>query len=696
MNTCHSKRLGERKGVALILVIGMLALMMILGVTFSIFMRSERAAAGNFRSDVQNRELLNVALARAIDGIEGSVGNTMFPSWDVCQSVGGSVNAEALQGNSISNWIPWSVLAATNPSPQWVDVGTQGGQVSWLVLNCSGLLDVNYAGGGSRASGTNVSEIQLASLPEIGTATNASALVASRPYATIQELGVKAGASLSGLPQNLVTYSMFPTNYTGGADLGLVDLSGDVADPLRKVAIIASLQKGMTGAGASDPNFIYKGLLYYVDPSPMPLNVDDLGTPLSKSVPMINEVSVTNYGQIVGGNYRTFCEVDVEWFYPFVKQSSNAFNIVCDVQVDGGATAAKYVPASKPAWSKTAYPSAIGPGPLVYGPVKFLWFSNPTSYSTGDTVKLSFKVGVKVALAPGAANIVDSVPYPYLPASYFSMNGSAFSVAGASMSGGIQGYECMDARFNWNTQGGGSPAQWMPYTPVLNPIGTMGTINYYTKKKCATSLDLMAMYLAGQPLQDVGELAYLMRTGTQPNNGLVPLVNVFTNSTSAIDRVLDYFYMSQVSTNRRGFVNVNSRSPDVLKSVFAGLPKEAYPGAGGTLVSLVEASNLATALMAVNQTPISRMSDYGANTAFFSIIDSPPGSLTPFQQQAVLRESAGLFHYRQNYFIILLYARSGKGVGNGVSAVAEIWRDPVANAQGQHPWFLRQFKILNN
>ena len=699
MKTCRTRICGDRAGVALILVIGMLALMMVMGVTFAIFMRSERTAAGNFRADVQNRELLQVALGRALDAIEGNVGNTVYPSWDILQSTGsGGTNQNALAG-SVTNWIPASVIAGTNVMPQWVSIPSQAGQYSWVVLNCSGLLDVNNAGGGDRASGTNVSEIQLSALSEVGTPANVAMLAASRPYETLQELGIKAGAAISGSPQNLVTYSNFPTNYTGGADLALVDLSGDITKPERQASIIAALQKGMTGAGATDPNFIYKGLLYYVDPSPLPLNTDDLGTPLSKSVPMINEVSVTNYGRIVNGNYQTYCEVDVEWFYPFVKQTAKTFNIVCDIQVDRGTTDPKYVPASKTDWSKSAQSvsaSPTGPGPCIYGPVKFLWFSPPSPFSTGDTVKLSFKIGVKVTLAPGTANIVDSVPYPYTSDKYFTMNGSAFNIANSAMSGGVQGFECMDSRFNWNTQGGGSPPQWMPYTAPLNTVGTMGGINYYTKTKCAASLDLMAMYLAGEPLHNVGELAFLMRTATQPNRGLVPLVNVFTNSATAVDRVLDYFYISQVSTNRRGFANVNSRSPDVLKSVFTGLLKEAYPGAGGTPVSTVEASRLATALMAASQTPISRMSDYGTNTAFFSIIDNPSGSLTPFQQQAVLRESADLFHYRQNLFVILLYGRSSASAGSGIRAVAEIWRDPVANSQGCHPWFLRQFKQFSN
>ena len=681
-------RTGDRRGVALILVIGMLALMMVLGVTFSIFMRSERNAAGNFRDGVQKRELLQVALARAIDAIETSIGSAVYPSWDILQSGGSAdVNSSALAG-SVSNWIPWSVLAATNVSPKWCacPAGTSGIRYSYLVLNCSGLLDANYAGGGTRGSGTNVVELQTASLPEIGTAANAAALAGNRPFETLQELGVKAGSALSGLPMDLVVYSNFPTNYSGGADLGLVDLSGNVAALQgRKASIITALNN--SGIPAADQSFIFNNLLYYVDTTSDPMKPDDLGTPLTKSVPMINEVRVTNSVIMAGaGKCTTLVQVDVEWFYPFVKASADNFNIVCDVEIIGVTpTKGIYVPPFIVSQSKPGYTAGlVGP---CYDRAQFSISMPPVTFTTNDTVQLAFKIGAKVMRG---VTLVDATPYPYASAGYFSVTGTVMTLP-TILSGGEKGFECIDPRFNWNASSVGG--QWVPYTP-LNASGTIKSKNWITGQLFPNKY--LGMYVAGGPLQNVGELAYLLRGAKSSDKW--NSIKVFTNSSP--DRVLDYFVVN-TSTNRRGFVNINTRSAEVLVSVFSGLNLEAFPGQSSTVavptVTPAQATNLAAVLMNQTQSPVSRMSDYGTNVMLQSIVN-PTGTLTPFQAESVLRESAGLLHFRQNYFIVLLYANKLKSLNNKAewTAVAEIWRDPLANAQGIHPCFVRSFKILNN
>jgi hypothetical protein len=58
---------------------------------------------------------------------------------------------------------------------------------------------------------------------------------------------------------------------------------------------------------------------------------------------------------------------------------------------------------------------------------------------------------------------------------------------------------------------------------------------------------------------------------------------------------------------------------------------------------------------------------------------------------------------RQNYFIILLDVQSTKvvammsdrSVAAGIRAVAEVWRDPVKNAEGRNPIVVKSFMILN-
>lgn len=74
----------RRQGIALIIVLGMLAVMMVLGVAFVTAMRTERVAAGNFMEVMKARHLVYTALARAMDDIEDDLdysGTPLYPEW---------------------------------------------------------------------------------------------------------------------------------------------------------------------------------------------------------------------------------------------------------------------------------------------------------------------------------------------------------------------------------------------------------------------------------------------------------------------------------------------------------------------------------------------------------------------------------------------------------------------------------------
>ncbi|MFO7936454.1 MAG: hypothetical protein R6V06_02480, partial [Kiritimatiellia bacterium] len=85
---CREKR--ERKGSALLIVLGFLTFMMISAVAFAVYMRVERQASSNYRHASSARHLLNAALYRAIDEIDselrattikGAPNKRKFPDW---------------------------------------------------------------------------------------------------------------------------------------------------------------------------------------------------------------------------------------------------------------------------------------------------------------------------------------------------------------------------------------------------------------------------------------------------------------------------------------------------------------------------------------------------------------------------------------------------------------------------------------
>jgi len=64
--------------------------------------------------------------------------------------------------------------------------------------------------------------------------------------------------------------------------------------------------------------------------------------------------------------------------------------------------------------------------------------------------------------------------------------------------------------------------------------------------------------------------------------------------------------------------------------------------------------------------------------------------------ESLIRNSCHLLSSRQNLFTVLLAAQvyDGDAVFAEQRAVAVVWRDPVPDADGRHPCFVRFFKLL--
>ena len=70
---------GNRRGSALLIVLGFLSFMVVSAVAFSVFMRTERAPSSVFRRGVTTRHLLHAALARAISKVDDAIRDDPFP-----------------------------------------------------------------------------------------------------------------------------------------------------------------------------------------------------------------------------------------------------------------------------------------------------------------------------------------------------------------------------------------------------------------------------------------------------------------------------------------------------------------------------------------------------------------------------------------------------------------------------------------
>ena len=694
-----------RSGVALILVIGMLALMVVLGVTFSIYMRTERVAAGSFKSSVVARQLISVALNRALDAINSDLGNKPYPTWNVLESLGITLIPDVTNINSMA-WIPRAALGSNQtPTPRWIDVPGVDGRVGYLVVNCSGLLDANISGsnGVTRSIGTNVNEIQISVCPDVA---NVAPLVAGRPYETIQELGVTGlvSGALNQPVSNFVCYSYFPAGYPGGTNISFVDLSGDENALMGRHANIVNgfIACGFTNKGQAE--FIFTNLLDYVDADCIPR---DLGSACTESVPMFNEVQVK--GECWFNATGTFeikkGRVSIEWFYPFVGPSPiNTYKIECTVNFQ--ATPAAF---PVPANVNTFIDAGFGPNMTFSCPsVNFALPSFDCRAFTGQVVTLTAKVNLKMHESRDAGQVVDAVPYP-APTFDLNLPITIPLIPITVTNTVVVDAECVDPRFNWDVSPGAK--QWS----VKNGyFGTLGLMNSNTLTVLTRDTEGHSdMYVADRPLVSATELTYLLRgqTFSSPDErwNTIRLFDWLSpnGNSHSLDRVLDYFIVG--ATNATGFVNPNSRMADVLTAVFEGMPMNRYPGEPAATVRLplnhADAVNVASFWVNTNLNlsygNFTRLSDIGHATNVFAYL---PGSLTPFQQESFFRYTTGLFNPRQQYFKILLFAQTAKTVPllpdksvlADVRAIAEVWRDPLPNAEGIHPCVVRMVHLLNN
>lgn len=153
---------GNRSGIALVVVLGFLTLLTILAVSFAISMRTERMSANLHVQATQARHLTHVAVARAMQDIEGRLGwlwdpntdryiNTpMAPMWLVMSSTGSAAQVNLASGVA-TNYLPGVAFTeldgVTNPTntPRWANIEVDGqiiGRYAYEVVDCSGLVDI--------------------------------------------------------------------------------------------------------------------------------------------------------------------------------------------------------------------------------------------------------------------------------------------------------------------------------------------------------------------------------------------------------------------------------------------------------------------------------------------------------------------------------------------------------------------------
>lgn len=702
----------NNSGVVLVMVLGLLSVMLLLAVTFAITMRTERLAAGNAADTVRARKLAQIGLARVLNQLASDLGPTglystsggipvgkAYPSWTVTNSYTNTdgvgfarfpTNIYLLRGEA-TNYVPrilWD--AATNAdftssSNHWLAVesliytndpsagppseSNLMGRMAYLIINCSGLLDANYAGGASRGSGTNPIEIAIENLNEIaGKKGNfISRRVSDVRYETVGQLNVMGDFHKPAT--NMFVYSRALPGYwnTNDSCVGTqVNLSGSASNLINRMSEITNAFAG-AGFTAYESGVLYSNLIDYVDGDLTSSNFEYC----VENVPMINEIVVSNVMANAGLNYKMDTTIYFELWHPFVNNSTENFDLQYRATfTDIAVPPSGFTPGNIGIWTPLPPPLAT-PGARSFAVKSVLLL--PSIILPPGNVKFKSMIDVRV-VSSATGKDVDEVYSIELTNENLSV--PSFNVASA---------ECLDPRFNKDP----GPLRWR-----IASYATLGKINTWVTNYWANNPSCdgdSAMYVANQPIRSVAELGYLVYSSDKPwhtvklyGPNLHHVLDVFGLSTNTSDVLM-------TNTIYRGLVNCNPNvATDAAAIVFADMPVDEYAGGpvGVTNVYMPGARAIASDIFSGGI--CANLSDLGRSLTNFPIGNSE------LEKESYFRNAFNLFNLRQNMFTVIIEAQAASGGNiprNPVKqrAVAIVWRDPYTGEM-----FVRHLKWLGD
>jgi len=694
----------NKDGVAVIIVLGLLALLMVLGVTFSVSMRVERAGAANYATAVKNRQMVWAGLSRAIGKINSTIGDDMFPEGDFLvsgSSTWGSNTASGvklLKSPSVTNELPGVLSSlASQVKSEWIPIGGSSddreGYVAYAVLNLSDMLDLHYVGGTNRSGGLDARELAL--VPGLLTAAAMDNLDDARrsdgPFETLGEFRAYYGRDVS--TEAFVDYSRFlpDTNRTGAVYIGT-----NVAEmAANRTAIIGAMRAVLGVGNLRQESVWFDYLLDYVDTNMAPRR---LNGPNAKPVPLLNEVApavganalslgqTTLSGDIVVEVWNPSMTVRQGTYFKIIGNISTTVVVSNDLGV---------VVAYTNAYDFSTYPRNrrfLSPAADRFGIAGFPAFQGnwpPVAATNNPKVGVSISVRNLAVILDADGSVVDSATNVLF----------RFTYAGNYIAGPLAltpaSWQTVDPRVNWHQRG------WTNAPATLGADGRSGLHNAGQQGKQVFAAERGGLYSAL-------ELGHLLCLGvpTAYDRGR-PIDETewspwreFKVYGTGRHKLLEKF-TTQGTGSRRGLVNANSGAssgdPSLLQLAFEQLPAPA-PAVAAAAANYVVGHTQTNRFRSVSD-----MLDlpWQTNVAGLAVSD--------VQSDLLLSYSTGLLGVRQNLFLVVVAASgASQGMGSGGSAgvaevdtrnskraMAVVWRDPVKNSVGQYDCFVRMFKWLD-
>lgn len=753
----------KKSGVALIMAVGFLAVLILMAIGFAISMRVERLAARNFADVVSSRQFVRTGLTRALADLDTRLltdpllTNGAQPS--IFWQSGGASNS-LLEGWA-SNYVPPHLQARVRlTDPKWIDIRDKNnalvGRYQYVVVDCSGLIDINFDHGSNAYSGaarmtlTNAMDIRMENslIPEIPGDTQFGALKNGRvvpmgddytPWKRIETvaemwryLGNEAqGAGLfTKVPSNFFVYSRFPAGYEVTPNSGVVTQSfpialtqlqwdqasaatKDDANPIVQIAkrLVPAYQQA--GAGAQSTDYAYNlaySLADYCDSDSIPLTYTNACT---EATPLINEFALECEYTQSGDNYTLNAYPRCEVVYPFGGVTNYKPYTLSVILKFTGATAGinpatpatsfqyVYVPNGGswrwigPDGMFQISPAAGAPGAL---PMATATLNVP---SPGKPSLVGLKCSVNAFLFEGSV-------YPAPAPANKPVDGAGISAAqplvidlgfmDGKLGAGKQtvGMACNDPRYNAYLN------QWEKVgvggkSLTLNAINT-GVATWNS----AFGEGVRWMYIANRPLRTPGEIGLLGFAQPYPWRTIDLLDNAGGSSPYVLP-VLDLFTVITNSTIRHGLININSRVPGVLACAFNEVGKEAYPGAVADANSSAPATVPASEALQMAAAMIANSPAGASAPSGIRLMGRTWTSWTGPEREAAVRNGANVLGARDSTYSILVCAQALAENGEPIAeqrALAVVWRDRVKtkDSAGQfyNPSFVRYFHWLTD
>lgn len=655
MKTTMPLAAGRRanRGVALIITLGLLSVLTLLAVAFAIAMRVEHMASRNYANMIRARHMVQTALSKAVDDVNLSCAGKTYPKFSGasqdargCPSSPGFTRlcdffpasepgaAEAIppallvEARKVSSY--WSNVvvnvAATGPSLMQTN-----GRISYLIVNCSGLLDANYMGGKPRLNSTNISELDISYVIPSAAAFVSERSAIHKRYESVEE-AYRLTVADRTYCSNLYAYSYDPgpdvylknTNQIGSPSAVLVQkfninaitnyaayrdetsITAYNSDPVFMAKYFQPLKTNLMAAlpdmDETKAIDVTWNVIQYLDPDRIPEGGGTSATgnlfpwrhtEAGENTPLINEIHFDAEPGGPANDYR----FRVELWYPFIPQNvtaSDNFKLQIGIFSNNwqGTTSAPEPPVvMSKAWRKYEFNIAD----MTFGtPTEFEVYQTPALQPPRNPLQpLSttncFWFLARVVKVKGTITNICDEAMGYDKAE--TQSGAVHRRALKKFEGPVN-YQINDPRINgqiryWDptVAGSGYPATckigrktFVMTEHTLGPTlaeGALNTPSYFTYFSNSKAQGFPIWHGNG-PMKNISEMGHVFRSNMDDEVPDAYINYGYWRNIDLMNRIegaalIDWLTVRSSNQPRGGRVTINTRQKQTLHSIFHGL-----------------------------------------------------------------------------------------------------------------------------